>query len=65
MGVFETLYKPKMSIDEGKELALKALNAAMQRDIATGNGVDIMTITEKGVEHVLRKVVNTGLFPIH
>lgn len=51
-GVLETLFKPNMSIDEGVKLAVKAINAAVQRDIASGNGVDVITITKDGVKKV-------------
>lgn len=49
-GVLETLYKPNMTIDEGVKLAVKAVNAAVQRDIASGNGVDVISITKDGVK---------------
>lgn len=54
-GVLEANYKKNMSIDEGIKLAVQVLNVAMQRDIATGNGIDILTITKEGVNFVLRK----------
>jgi proteasome beta subunit len=59
MGVFETLYKGGMSVDEGKDLVLKAVNAALQRDSASGNGIDIVVIDERGVKKVATKKVNT------
>ncbi len=59
MGVFETLFKSGMSVVEGQELALKGVNAALQRDSASGNGIDIVRITEAGVEKVTTKKVNT------
>lgn len=54
-GVLETLYKKGLSIDEGVKLAAKGINAAVQRDIASGNGIDIVTITKDGVKKVLSK----------
>ncbi|PIN78221.1 proteasome subunit beta [Candidatus Woesearchaeota archaeon CG10_big_fil_rev_8_21_14_0_10_34_8] len=51
-GVLETLYTKTLSITEGIELAVKALNAAMQRDSASGNGAMIVTITKRGLEKV-------------
>lgn len=54
-GVLEANYKKNMQIDDGVKLAVQVLNAAMQRDIATGNGIDILTITKDGVKFVLRK----------
>jgi proteasome beta subunit len=60
-GVLETLYKEKMSLDEGIKLAVKSINAALQRDIASGNGIDIVTITESGITKALTKEINTKI----
>lgn len=60
-GVLETLYKPSMSCEEGKSLVIKSLNAALQRDSASGNGIDIVVITEEGVKKVLTKKIDTGV----
>ncbi|MBU2561060.1 MAG: proteasome subunit beta [Nanoarchaeota archaeon] len=60
-GVLETLYKDAMQLSEGQTLALKAINAALQRDSASGNGVDIVTITEGGAKKVLTKKIETGV----
>jgi len=46
-GVLEDLYKDDLSVDEGVDIATRAVNAAMQRDSASGNGIDIAVITEK------------------
>jgi len=54
-GVFETLYKKDMSIEEGIKLAVKAVNAALQRDSASGSGIDIVTITDSGYKKILTK----------
>jgi proteasome beta subunit len=54
-GVFETLYKKDLSVDEGIKLAVKAVNAALQRDSASGCGIDIITITESGYKKVFTK----------
>jgi len=54
-GVFETLYKKGLSVEEGVKLAAKGINAAVQRDIASGNGIDIVTITKDGIKKVYSK----------
>lgn len=54
-GVLETLYKPNMPIDEGVKLALKGINAALQRDSASGDGVDVITITKDGFKKVVER----------
>lgn len=60
-GVLETLYKPSMSMEEGRQLIVKSLNAALQRDSATGNGMDIVLITNDGAKKVLTKKIDTGV----
>jgi len=47
-GVLEDHYKDNITVDEGINLAIKALNAAMKRDSASGDGIEIITITKKG-----------------
>ena len=54
-GVLETLYKKGLTVDEGIKLAAKGINAAVQRDIASGNGIDIVTITKDGIKKVFSK----------
>ncbi|MBI1971092.1 proteasome subunit beta [Candidatus Woesearchaeota archaeon] len=60
-GVLETLYKKDITVDEGLQLAIKSVNAALQRDAATGNGIDIMTITKDGVKRAYRKEIETRI----
>jgi len=54
-GVLETLYVKNISIDEGVKLAAKCINAAVQRDIASGDGFEIYTITSDGIKKVADK----------
>ena len=61
LGVLEADYRKDMSVEEGVKLVQKAINSALQRDIASGNGIDVYVINEKGVKHVLTKLVDTGL----
>jgi len=60
-GVLETLYKKDLSVDEGVKLAAKSINAAVQRDIASGNGINIVTVTKDGVKNVLSKDVSVKI----
>jgi proteasome beta subunit len=50
VGVLEAEYKEGMTVEQGKELVKKAAKAALARDIGSGNGLDIMTITKTGVK---------------
>src|SRR3989338_3052538 len=57
-GVLETLYEHGLSVDEGMKMAAKSVNAAVQRDIASGNGIDIFTITKDGVKKAFTKEIS-------
>jgi len=49
MGLLETEFKEGMSIEEGKGLARKAVKAASARDIGSGEGLDMLVITNTGI----------------
>lgn len=61
LGVLETLYKKDMSVDEGIKLALRAVNAALQRDSYSGNGVDIAVVSTKSVEKLPGQAIEAKL----
>ena len=46
-GVLEDRYSPEMSIDDAVELAVRAVWFATKRDSASGDGIDVVKITEK------------------
>jgi len=50
MGVLEESYREGMTIDEGKELAKRAIKSAISRDAMSGDGIDILVITKDGIE---------------
>ena len=58
LGVLEALYKKGMTVDEGVKVAVRAIGAALQRDVNTGNGIDVIVIDSKGVRTVLEKDLN-------
>ena len=49
-GVLEDEYRENMTAIEGKELVIRAVNAARKRDIASGGAIQIAKITSKGIE---------------
>ncbi|MEM4574412.1 MAG: proteasome subunit beta [Candidatus Caldarchaeum sp.] len=49
-GVLESLYSPNITVEQAKNIAVKAVEAAMQRDPGSGNGVDVLTIPVRRVE---------------
>jgi len=62
LGVLESQYKPNMTIQEGVELAKKAVNASLNRDTASGNGIDVWAITEDGIEEKYAQTIKVGLY---
>jgi proteasome beta subunit len=47
-GVLEDRYTENMPIDDGVELAVRALHNAMKRDSASGDGISVVKITAEG-----------------
>ena len=43
-GVLEARYKDNLTIEEGKEIVKKAVTSSIIRDMASGNGIDLVTI---------------------
>jgi proteasome beta subunit len=60
-GVLENSYKDGMTVKEGEELAVKAISAAIQRDPASGGGLDVVVITKDGVKKTVQKKVAGNL----
>lgn len=56
-GVLESTYKKGLTLKEGIDLAIKAISTAISRDMPTGDGMDIFTITSKGANQVMTKKV--------
>ncbi len=57
-GVLEDHYKKDISLDDSINLAIRALNAAMKRDSASGDGMDIITITKDGYVEVSQEEIS-------
>jgi proteasome beta subunit len=51
LGVIDSEYKSSITAQESKELALKAIRSSVQRDSASGDGVDLLTITKGGQKY--------------
>ncbi len=49
-GVLEDEFRENMSIKEGKQLVMRAVNAARKRDIASGGLIQIAIVNSEGVE---------------
>ena len=60
LGLLEDGWKKELSQEQGIDLALRAVNVALQRDSASGEGVDIVVIDKKGIRKV-QKLLDTRL----
>ncbi len=53
LGLLERQYKPGLSVKDGIELAKESIKSSTQRDIGSGYGLDIFTITKEGIKKVV------------
>lgn len=56
LGVLDPQFKPNMTKEEAIDLAKKAVHAATLRDSASGDGLDVLVITEQGTEEFTEKI---------
>ncbi|MGC8935892.1 MAG: proteasome subunit beta [Candidatus Methanomethylicaceae archaeon] len=49
-GLLEASYRPDIKTHEGASIAARAVKAAMERDPGSGNGIQVLKITENGME---------------
>jgi proteasome beta subunit len=57
LGLLERQYKKNLSVQEGIELAKEALKSSTQRDMGSGYGIDIFTITKEGIKKVVEQTI--------
>ena len=50
IGVLEEDFKDDMTLKEAKDLVGRAIKSAIGRDALSGNGIDFLIISKKGVE---------------
>lgn len=59
LGLLERQYKPGISISEGIELAKESIKSSTQRDVGSGYGMDIFTITKDGIKKVVEQTITS------
>ena len=57
-GVLEQVYSEEKSVEENIPVALKALASAMERDSATGDGMNLVTVTKDGYREYSKEEVD-------
>ena len=56
LGILDGQYNSQMREDDAKKLAIKSIKAAIQRDASSGDGIDILTISNRGKNEESLKV---------
>ena len=57
LGLLERAYKKDLSVKEGVELAKECIKSSTQRDIGSGNGIDVFTNTKDGIKQVISEEI--------
>ena len=57
LGLLERTYKKDLSVKEGIELAKECIKSSTQRDVSSGNGIDVISLTKDGVNHVVSEEI--------
>lgn len=57
LGYLERSWKPGITVKEGVEMAIESIKASSARDIGSGNGIDIYTLTKDGIKKVVSQKV--------
>ncbi|WP_129115769.1 archaeal proteasome endopeptidase complex subunit beta [Halegenticoccus tardaugens] len=50
LGVLEQDYEDALSVDDARGVAARAIKSAVERDLASGNGINVAVVTSDGVE---------------
>ena len=58
LGVMDADYKPAMTEEKARELAVRAIKSAIQRDAASGDGIDILYVTKAGTREEAVSIKN-------
>lgn len=57
LGLLERTYRKDLTVKDGVEMAKEALKSSTQRDVGSGNGIDIFTITKDGINHIVSEEI--------
>ncbi|MCL5018176.1 MAG: proteasome subunit beta [Candidatus Pacearchaeota archaeon] len=57
LGFLERQYKKGISLEEGIKLATESIKSSTQRDMGSGFGIDVFTITKQGIKKVVSQEI--------
>jgi proteasome beta subunit len=60
MGILEAEYKPDITVKEGEKLVEKTIRNSIKRDVMSGNGIDLLIITQDGSEEKQIEIKELG-----
>ena len=59
LGVLERGYKKELNVKQGVQLAVDCLKASTQRDVGSGYGIDVFTLTKEGIKKVVSQEIQS------
>ncbi|MFA6023413.1 MAG: proteasome subunit beta [Candidatus Pacearchaeota archaeon] len=59
LGVMEKGHRKDINVKQGVQLAVDGLKASIQRDMGSGYGIDVYTLTKEGVKKVLSQEIQS------
>lgn len=57
LGLLERRFKADMQMKDSVELAKECIKSSIERDTASGNGIDVYVITKDGIKHVVSEEI--------
>jgi len=57
LGLLERQYRKDTTVKEGIELAQDCIKSSTQRDVGSGNGIDVFSITKEGIKQVVSEEI--------
>ena len=58
LGLLERNWKKDLNVKEGVALAVEALKSSTQRDVGSGHGIDVFTVTKEGIEQAVKQRID-------
>lgn len=58
ISIIESSYREDLSLKEAVSIVVKAINAAMKRDVASGEGIDVVAVTKDGYKEFSKEELN-------
>src|SRR3989344_1240028 len=58
LGCLESGYSKDITVEQAVKLSVKAVNTALQRDTASGDGIDVFSITKSGVKKIMTQEIS-------